>query len=54
MVHFHVQSFLLKLLEVWILSGDCFFLPWLVGESVLEVEEHVREVERPKRSQDGS
>ena len=58
LVHFHVQSFLLNLLGVCILSGDFhwkpFFLPWLEGGSVLEVEEHVREVERPKRSQDGS
>ena len=31
-----------------------FFSPWLLGGSVLDVEEHVREVERPNRSQDGS
>ena len=35
------------------LEGNKVFLPWLFGESVLEVDEvQVREVERPKRSQD--
>ena len=35
------------------LEGNKVVLPWLFGESVLEVDEvQVREVERPKRSQD--
>ena len=35
------------------LEGKKVVLPWLFGESVLEVDEvQVREVERPKRSQD--
>ena len=37
------------------LEGNKVVLPWLFGESVLEVDEvQVREVERPKRSQDWS
>ena len=35
------------------LEGNKVVLPWLFGESVLEVDEvQVREVERSKRSQD--
>ena len=43
---FSVETFLVE---------NLFFSPWLVGGlSVLDVDEHVGEVDRPNRSQDGS